>query len=411
MKKVLIMTMIAFLAGCSKKNDNQENDSIKLDETEITLTIGDSQQLTYAITPANSSNKELAWNSTNQDVVSVNNRGRISALKEGESIISVEIIETKSHSSCKVIVNSIKVAGISFGESEISIEKGVSYQLNAIINPAESTIKTVKWSSSDTNIADINNDGLLTAKSPGECIIKAKTDDGGFEASCKVVVTPIMIDEITIEGLYLDNPSGSQFPASDYENLLLCHGDRLKIKIGFSPENADNQKLIWNSSDINIATVNNEGVLSITSDIEIKGNVTITAKSEDGEHTAYVVINVDDVHLNAHGLSLNQSGATNTVSFISSITTSIEKSISIGSVYITDGNNSLIQIVSNIQNAYNRTIATSDMIDVSPLGLSGQNLTNALSAWKFVYTYKIQGMNDYASKEVTINASIWSSGI
>jgi hypothetical protein len=49
-------------------------------------------------------------------------------------------------------------------------------------------------------------------------------------------------------------------------------------------------------------------------------------------------------------------------------------------------------------------------MDVGYLGLSGQNLIDYLSTWKFVYTYKI-GTDDFKTKEVTINARVWNSGI
>jgi hypothetical protein len=213
---------------------------------------------------------------------------------------------------------------------------------------------------------------------------------------------------IAIDGLYLDNPLGQRYPF-DYSVLKLCHGDRLKIKIKFIPEIAENKNLSWSSSNTNLATVK-EGLFSITSDINAKGEVTISATSEDGEHTANLKISVDDVFLDAHGLIWIQSSGSSTVSFISSITTSPVSytPITIGSVYMTDGNNSLIQIVSDIQNSGFKIIARSQPVTVNG---SSDNIINYLSTWKFVYTYKLPGMSDFATKEIFINANIWGNSI
>jgi hypothetical protein len=208
---------------------------------------------------------------------------------------------------------------------------------------------------------------------------------------------------ISIKGLYMYNPLEQQYPL-DYYDLKLCHGDKLKIKIKFFPQNVDNQNLIWSSSNTNLATVK-DGMFTITSDTNAKGIVIITATSENGGHTANLEISVDDVYLNANGLRLIQSQNSCDASFISSITTSPVSCtpITIGSVYITDSNNSLIQIVSDIQNAGYKVIARSQ-----PVTVYGWSL-NYFSTWKFVYTYKLPWMSDFTTKEIAINANVWGT--
>jgi hypothetical protein len=214
---------------------------------------------------------------------------------------------------------------------------------------------------------------------------------------------------ISIEGLYMDNPMEQQYPF-DYDDLKLCHGDRLKIKIKFIPQIADNKNLKWSSSDTNLATVE-DGLFSITSDTKAKGTVFITATSEEEGYTAGLSVNVDDVHLAAHGLRLIQYEDSQNLSFISAIMTSPVNftPITIGSVCIIDENNALIQIVSDVQDHGYGIIARSQPVTI--YGLSGDNLFNYLSMWKFVYTYKLPWMNDFATKEVAINARLWSGVI
>lgn len=82
------------------------------------------------------------------------------------------------------------VAGVTLSESEIEIEKGGKYQLTANVSPANATIRDVEWSSDNSVVASVDDNGVVTAFSAGEAVITVKTLDGGFEATCKVTVIP-----------------------------------------------------------------------------------------------------------------------------------------------------------------------------------------------------------------------------
>ncbi len=214
------------------------------------------------------------------------------------------------------------------------------------------------------------------------------------------------VEGISIEGIYLNNISESKFPC-DYNNLELSQEDCLKMKISFTPSYAANKNLIWDSSDTNLATVDNDGVFTITSDMAKKGSVEITAKSEDGGYTATSKIDVDDVFFKAHGASWTQTGTSNTVSFISKITTSMNKNIFIGSVILVDENNNRIEVVSYETISGHSITFTSSPVVVT----TSESLQSVVSKWKFIYTYRITGQTDYSTEEVNINAGLWSYNI
>ena len=87
------------------------------------------------------------------------------------------------------VVAGDKVKGISLDEEIIQMDAGYTKQLNAQVTPASATNKKVTWSSSDTKVATVDQTGLVTAVNAGDCVIKATTEDGGYEAECEVSVS------------------------------------------------------------------------------------------------------------------------------------------------------------------------------------------------------------------------------
>ena len=82
----------------------------------------------------------------------------------------------------------IKVKSISLDSQDVEIEEGKTYQLTATVLPENAYDKSITWDTTDNEIATINN-GKITAISAGNCTISATTNDGGFVASCDVVVS------------------------------------------------------------------------------------------------------------------------------------------------------------------------------------------------------------------------------
>ena len=82
----------------------------------------------------------------------------------------------------------VPVTGVTLNQTGISLEQGKTLTLTAAVSPGNATDKTVKWSTSGTTVATVEN-GLVTAVGEGKCVITATTNDGGYTASCTVSVT------------------------------------------------------------------------------------------------------------------------------------------------------------------------------------------------------------------------------
>lgn len=96
-----------------------------------------------------------------------------------------------------------KVTGISCDE-KLELILGQTQQLDYIITPLNAEEQGVSFSSNDPEIAEIDSDGLITAKAEGSCQILVETYDGGFIAECYVnVLDSLMFPKLTAVVDYL----------------------------------------------------------------------------------------------------------------------------------------------------------------------------------------------------------------
>ena len=105
------------------------------------------------------------------------------------------------NNNCFDYVPIVDVTGISLNKSTMMLEKDSTSTLTATVKPVDATNKNVIWTSDDEAVATVS-DGVVTAVSPGEATITAKTEDGQFTATCKVtVVLPAGTILLVIDGV------------------------------------------------------------------------------------------------------------------------------------------------------------------------------------------------------------------
>lgn len=81
------------------------------------------------------------------------------------------------------------VDSVDISETKVSLIKGETLMLYATINPSQAENKAVEWSSSNTDVVTVNDNGLITAKSVGTADVTVRTVDCGKTATCSVTVT------------------------------------------------------------------------------------------------------------------------------------------------------------------------------------------------------------------------------
>ena len=271
----------------------QHVSSISLDKTTLKLKVGETDRLQATISPDNADNKKVNWNSSNEQLATVDAEGNVQALKAGDVWITATSDDNSEiKASCKVTIKQ-PVTEIGLSQTNIELNNiGESVQLEATIMPENASEKSVTWKSNNESICTVTNQGLVTATGIGSTVVTATTVDGGLTATCvvKVIqhVSSISLDKTTLK-------------------LKVGETDRLQATI--SPDNADNKKVNWSSSNEQLATVDVEGNVQALK----AGDVWITATSDDNSEikaSCKVTIKqpVTEIGLSQTNIELNNIG-------------------------------------------------------------------------------------------------------
>ena len=252
------------LSACTQEEINQflnSVNSIKLDQTQVEMTVGETLHLIATVDPFQGDTKVVTWTSSSPDVASVKGTeipdvvginmpaGEVTALKEGETTITANAGDKSA--TCKVIVkkkaddgggNTDAVTELKLDKAEVHMSPGQVWQLNATVKPEGASIS---WSSNKTDVATVDREGKVTAVALGEAVITASA--GEKSAQCLVKVEK----EVAIEGISLNKSS-----------LTLKEGETFQLVATLIPENATPKTIEWISSISAVATVDEKGLVT-----------------------------------------------------------------------------------------------------------------------------------------------------
>ena len=165
------LTACIFLTGCG--------DQLKLDQTQLEMTVGDSVELSAGKVA------KVSWESSNDAVATVNG-GVVNAKSAGEAIITASS-ENGETDSCTVKVSDKLITELTLSATGVRIEVGKTIQLEATYRPADASHVALSWGSSDAGVATVNEEGFVTGIAPGVTTITCKNDND-ITASCTVTV-------------------------------------------------------------------------------------------------------------------------------------------------------------------------------------------------------------------------------
>lgn len=234
-----------------------EATSLTLNKTEEIMNIGETISLEAKIEPENTTHKDVKWESNNPNIVSVRNdevfggKAVVTALQEGEAIITASVGSITA--TCKITVNPTKLEGISFDQAEKTVKEGESFVLTPVFTPENASNKKVIWTSSNQSIATVDQGGKVSTHSFGECIIKAISEDGGFEAICKVIVLEPTIEEAIKANIYGSYTSFNGFVTGDITAVFYNNSSKTVEVTDFTVYDTRTNKIIFQQENCGLA--------------------------------------------------------------------------------------------------------------------------------------------------------------
>ena len=173
-----------------------------------------------------------------------------------------------------VITPAIPVTGITL-KSSTTILMGSTEKLIPTISPSNASNTAITWSSSNTAVATVDSNGVVTGKAIGTANIVVTTNDGGKTSTCAVSVTSVPVVSIAF---------AQQSP------IVLQRGTSVQTSIIFTPSNATNQTISsYYCDNTAIATITNNGLVKAGM---FTGTCSIYAYSNDGLKCAVMTVQV-----------------------------------------------------------------------------------------------------------------------
>ncbi len=290
-KTIIMLLFAAFCVSCTPEETNVAVTSVNLDTSELNLTEGERYELKATVSPFNATNKKVIFKSGNTSVASVTETGVVTAHKAGNTKVTVVTDDGGKTATCDVTVVAKKypVTGVKLNSTQEKLGVGETITLTATVTPSTATDKTVSWSSSNTSVATVSQNGEVSALKKGTATITVTTKDGGKTATCKITVE----DKVyPVESVTLDK--------STYKMTV---GDNVALKATVNPSNATDKTVSWSSNNISVATVSQNGVVTAKK----KGTAKITVTTNDGNKTAECIITVTDKVYPVESVTLDKS--------------------------------------------------------------------------------------------------------
>ncbi|MBO5371378.1 MAG: Ig-like domain-containing protein [Lachnospiraceae bacterium] len=264
--------------------------SVTLNKTALDMVPGASETLAATVAPAKAAGKKVYWVSSNAAVATVSKSGAVKAVADGTATITAVASDHSGKSAvCTVTVKTpvpptpveptpvpptpvdpkVEVESVAVDPTEVTLKVGETATATATVAPANATDKTITWSTSDANIATVDN-GTITAVAAGTATVTAASSNGKTATVAVTVVKeePPVPEKIEVTSITLDKT----------ELALVEGGDAVQLTATVNPENATDKTVAWKTSNAKVATVSDTGLVTPVAE----GNARIIVEAANG---------------------------------------------------------------------------------------------------------------------------------
>lgn len=232
------------------------------------MNLGETALLEATVYPSNAEDKIITWESLNTGVLRVSSTGKLTAVGAGTATITAKT-ERGTTKKFEITVNEVLAKSISITNSGTEILVGDSKTLECKFSPENTSIKTVRWESSDESIISVSSLGKITANNHGKATITATHRN--LTDSIEIEVRPIKAESVTIVFPQEIEKNDDGIPKVKKETYLLLMAE-------ISPENASYKEVKWEVDNDTIASIDADGLFTAKEE----GSVIVTASTKDG---------------------------------------------------------------------------------------------------------------------------------
>lgn len=230
---------------------------VTLSPTKLSLKVGETKALSYSISPKDATNKAVHWYSDNSKIASVDSAGKIKAVAAGTTKIWIKTSDGHKKAYCEVTVTTgetkpdpkpdpkdpaVPVSGVTLSKDSLALAPNQHHILEAKVIPENATNKVLTWTSDNSAVAKVDQNGKVTALIPGIAQITVTSKDGNHTAVCEVTVSAPEPQEIAFK----------------YTHITLKTGDSKHLPLVVAPAGAWAQ-YTWVSSVPGVAQVDQWG--------------------------------------------------------------------------------------------------------------------------------------------------------
>ena len=166
---------------------------VTLDKTTLSLQEGATGNLVATVAPSTATDKTVTFTSSDAAIATVDNKGKVTAVKAGTADITVTTKDGSKTAKCALTVTAktIAVTGVTIAPKTASVDVEATTKLNSTVAPSTATNKSVSYKSSDEAVATVSNNGTVTGVAEGETTITVTTQDGNKTDTATVTVNAV----------------------------------------------------------------------------------------------------------------------------------------------------------------------------------------------------------------------------
>ena len=261
MKRIVTAVVLLVMLLCAGWAAAEQAGEIIPKYDPMLLPMGKSMLARHTIKPSRLSKAGVTYESSDESVATVNKSGYVKSVSLGECTITITSKKDPSVQAVMPVRVVIPVEKVSASVQKTTLKVGEKTQITSQLEPADATIRQAVYTSSKPGVAEVDENGVITAISRGRATITVSAMDAQAKSTLNITV----------------EQQPAQVRISEAEETLRMNVGRKKtLKATVLPSDTNNKKLVWVSSDPEIISVSKEGMLSAKK----RGEVTITVSAE-----------------------------------------------------------------------------------------------------------------------------------